>query len=145
MTDPVPNDSRTAALGRPDRQVHKPELIESISAVTLLTLDMDKAVTFYQTLGFRLLYGGREATFTSFCVGAGYLNLQLDPAASDRKAIWGRVVFWVEDVDAMYQRALQAQFVPESAPTDAPWGERYFHIHDADGHELSFARPLSPR
>ncbi|MGH8701888.1 MAG: VOC family protein, partial [Burkholderiales bacterium] len=27
-------------------------------------------------------------------------------------------------------------------PADAPWGERYFHISDPDGHELSFARPL---
>jgi catechol 2,3-dioxygenase-like lactoylglutathione lyase family enzyme len=119
------------------------EPIESISAVTLLTLHMGNAVTFYQTFGFRLLYGGPEASFTSFGVGAGYLNLQLDPAGSDRKAIWGRVVFWVEDVDAMYQRALDARLAPESAPTDAPWGERYFHIRDPDGHELSFARPLS--
>ena len=44
----------------------------------------------------------------------------------------------------MYQRALDAQLAPEGAPTDAPWGERYFHIHDPDGHGLSFARPLSP-
>jgi uncharacterized glyoxalase superfamily protein PhnB len=28
------------------------------------------------------------------------------------------------------------------APSDAPWGERYFHVTDPDGHELSFARPL---
>jgi uncharacterized glyoxalase superfamily protein PhnB len=28
------------------------------------------------------------------------------------------------------------------APSDAPWGERYFHIRDPDGHELSFARRL---
>ena len=121
------------------------EPIECISAVTLLTIDMDKAVIFYQSLGFHLLYGGVEAPFTSFRVGGGYLNLQLDPAGSFRKAIWGRVVFWVEDVDAMYQRAREARLVPQSAPTDAPWGERYFHIHDPDGHELSFARPVSPR
>ncbi|MEC7657646.1 MAG: VOC family protein, partial [Pseudomonadota bacterium] len=25
---------------------------------------------------------------------------------------------------------------------DASWGERYFHITDPDGHELSFAHPL---
>ncbi|MHC4164482.1 MAG: VOC family protein, partial [Planctomycetota bacterium] len=30
----------------------------------------------------------------------------------------------------------------EAAPADAEWGERYFHITDPDGHELSFARPL---
>jgi hypothetical protein len=28
---------------------------------------------------------------------------------------------------------------------NAPWGERCFHIHDPDGHELSFARPLAPK
>jgi catechol 2,3-dioxygenase-like lactoylglutathione lyase family enzyme len=121
------------------------EPIQSISAVTLVTVDMDKSVTFYCALGFHVLYGGHEAAFTSFRVGTGYLNLQLDPAASSRKAVWGRVVFWVEDVDATHQRALEAEFVPENSPTDAPWGERYFHILDPDGHELSFARPLSPR
>ena len=26
-------------------------------------------------------------------------------------------------------------------PRDAPWGERYFHMRDPDGHELSSARP----
>jgi uncharacterized glyoxalase superfamily protein PhnB len=54
-------------------------------------------------------------------------------------------VFWVDDVDAMYERALEARFVPQGAPTDASWGERYFHLQDPDGHELSFARPLSLR
>jgi uncharacterized glyoxalase superfamily protein PhnB len=52
-------------------------------------------------------------------------------------------VFWVDDVDAMYQRAVAAGFDPETSPADAPWGERYFHIQDRDGHELSFARPLA--
>ena len=27
-------------------------------------------------------------------------------------------------------------------PRDASWGERYFHMSDPDGHELSFARPI---
>ena len=54
------------------------EPIESISAVTLLTVNMVDAVVFYEALGFHLLYGGPEAPFTSFRVGAGYLNLQLD-------------------------------------------------------------------
>ena len=124
------------------------EPVESISAVTLLTVDMVEAVAFYQALGFHLLYGGHEAPFTSFRVGAGYLNLQLDPVSSHRshrRAVWGRVVLWVDDVDAMYRRALAAGFDPETSPADAPWGERYFHIQDPDGHELSFARPLASR
>jgi uncharacterized glyoxalase superfamily protein PhnB len=27
-------------------------------------------------------------------------------------------------------------------PRDGSWGERYFHIKDPDGHELSFAELL---
>jgi uncharacterized glyoxalase superfamily protein PhnB len=27
-------------------------------------------------------------------------------------------------------------------PRNAEWGERYFHLTDTDGHELSFAQPL---
>jgi catechol 2,3-dioxygenase-like lactoylglutathione lyase family enzyme len=118
--------------------------VESLSAVTLLTVDMAGAVAFYQALGFRLLYGGPETPFTCFRVGAGYLNLQLDTVGSGRRAVWGRVVLYVDDVDAMYRRAVAAGFDPETSPADAPWGERYFHVHDPDGHELSFARPLSP-
>jgi catechol 2,3-dioxygenase-like lactoylglutathione lyase family enzyme len=121
------------------------EPVESISAVTLLIVNMVEAVAFYQALGFHLLYGGPEAPFTSFRVGAGYLNLQLATVGAPRRAVWGRVAFWVDDVDAMYRRALAAGFDPETSPADAAWGERYFHIHDRDGHELSFARPLPPR
>jgi catechol 2,3-dioxygenase-like lactoylglutathione lyase family enzyme len=119
--------------------------VESLSAVTLLTVNMLDAVAFYRALGFHLLYGGPETSFTSFRVGTCYLNLQLDTVGFRRRAVWGRVVFWVNDVDAMYRRALAAGFDPETSPADAPWGERYFHIHDRDGHELSFARPLAPR
>jgi catechol 2,3-dioxygenase-like lactoylglutathione lyase family enzyme len=121
----------------------QPEPVQRISAVTLLAADMDAAVDFYQALGFHLLYGGHEALFTSFRVGDGYLNLQLDAGGSAGRTLWGRVVFWVDDVDALHERAVTAGFHPDSAPADAPWGERYFHIHDPSGHELSFARPLA--
>jgi len=119
------------------------EPVESISAVTLLTGDMVATVAFYRALGFHLLYGGEDAPFTSFRVGAGYLNLQREEGDSPERTPWGRIVLWVDDVDAMYQRAVKAGFEPDTAPANAPWGERYFHIHDPSGHELSFARPLT--
>jgi uncharacterized glyoxalase superfamily protein PhnB len=31
---------------------------------------------------------------------------------------------------------------PDAPPRDAAWGERFFHLTDPDGHELSFARLL---
>jgi catechol 2,3-dioxygenase-like lactoylglutathione lyase family enzyme len=114
--------------------------IERISAVTLVTADMAAAVAFYDALGFPIRYGSADADFSSFTVGGGYLNLQA--GARDAAPVWGRIVFWVDDVDAMHDRAVTAGFRPEMAPSDAPWGERYFHLRDPDGHELSFARPL---
>lgn len=121
-------------------QDREPE-IEAISAITLATHDMARAVAFYRALGFRLRYGGEEAAFTSFHVGAGYLNLIAEPP--DRRwSWWGRAIFYVSDVDALHARALARGYRPQMAPSYAPWGERYFHIADPDGHELSFARPL---
>jgi catechol 2,3-dioxygenase-like lactoylglutathione lyase family enzyme len=117
--------------------------LECISALTLVVHDMATSVAFYEALGFRLLSGGPEAPFTTFQVGTGYLNLQLDAAGPRGDGIWGRAILWVHDVDEMFARARRAGFEPTTAPTDAPWGERYFHIRDPDGHELSFARPLA--
>jgi catechol 2,3-dioxygenase-like lactoylglutathione lyase family enzyme len=119
--------------------------IECISAVTLLTADMRKSVQFYSSVGFELLYGGEDADFSSFRAGSGYLNVQLDARRDAHGPIWGRVIFWVDDVDGMHQRVIGTGARPESAPADAPWGERYFHVRDPDGHELSFARPLDRR
>ncbi len=118
--------------------------VESINAVTLLTADMGAAVAFYCTIGFELLSGGPDAPFTTFRAGTGFLNVQLDPAHAPINEIWGRVIFWVADVDATYERARVGGYAPETSPVDASWGERYFHIRDPDGHELSFARPLVP-
>jgi catechol 2,3-dioxygenase-like lactoylglutathione lyase family enzyme len=118
--------------------------VQSISAVTLLTTDMPKSVAFYRDLRFEILYGGVDAEFTSFRAGTGFLNLQLSSDRHPQQSIWGRVVFWVDDVDEMYRRVLAAGYEPETQPADATWGERYFHVRDPNGHELSFARPLDP-
>jgi catechol 2,3-dioxygenase-like lactoylglutathione lyase family enzyme len=114
---------------------------ETISAITLATHDMARAVAFYRALGFVIKFGGPEAAFTSFKVGAGHLNLtRVGPEI--QWTWWGRLIFHVADVDTTYAQARAGGLEPEFAPRDASWGERYFHIVDPDGHGLSFARPL---
>lgn len=115
--------------------------VESLSAVTLATHDMARSIAFYRALGFEMLYGGGDAELTSFAAGASFLNVFATPKNTPL-AWWGRVIFHVDDVDAMHARVLAAGFTPEAEPRDAPWGERYFHLADPDGHELSFARRL---
>jgi catechol 2,3-dioxygenase-like lactoylglutathione lyase family enzyme len=114
--------------------------IESLNAVTFDVSDMARSVWFYELAGFALDYGGPDAAFTSFQVGMDHLNLERREGAS--RGGWGRAVFYVSDVDAVYERIVNAGLQPQFAPRDADWGERYFHLRDPDGHELSFARPI---
>ena len=115
--------------------------VQRISAVTLAVADMARAIDFYRDkVGMELLYGGEAASFSSFRVGGGYLNLILSP--TNEHSWWGRLIFHVDDVDALHRRLLTAGLTPATVPEDASWGERYFHINDPDGHELSFACPL---
>lgn len=123
------------------QQTNRASVINSISAITLATHNMARAVDFYQRLGFELLFGGEEASFSSLAAGSGYLNLAAQ-SHDVQWSWWGRVVFYVSDVDAFYRNAIEQGLVPDTEPRDAEWGERYFHITDPDGHELSFARPL---
>jgi uncharacterized glyoxalase superfamily protein PhnB len=45
-------------------------------------------------------------------------------------------------VDALYARVIAAGYRPGPAPRGAEWDERFLHLTDPDGHELSFAWPL---
>ena len=47
--------------------------IEAVSAITLATHDMARAMDFYEALGFECIYGKRDGAFTSYRAGAGYL------------------------------------------------------------------------
>ncbi|WP_248322775.1 VOC family protein [Caballeronia sp. Sq4a] len=114
--------------------------IVSLSAVTFATHDMARAVGFYQALGFRIVHGGANEAFTSFGLGDSYLNITSETHGPI--SWWGRIIFYVSDVDAFYRKVKALGIEPQFSPRDAPWNERYFHLTDPDGHELSFARPL---
>ncbi len=114
-------------------------MIKYISAVTFAVRDMARSVAFYQKLGFTLVKDG-SAEFTSLQAGEASVNLASAPAY--QHTWWGRVIFRVDDADAHYRTLVAAGLNPDS-PKDAAWGERFFHITDPDGHELSFAQLLS--
>jgi len=138
----LPDRTDRADRTEPDRTAGPGTWVEKINAVTLVTSNMARSVAFYSDLGFELNYGGPDDEFTSLRAGPGYLNLQFVPDWEPPSQVWGRVILWVDDVDAVHRRGQSAGHPSSTEPTDAPWGERYFHIADPDGHELSFARPL---
>ena len=114
-------------------------IIRGISAVTFAVRDMVCSIEFYEKLGFELVYGGGDAGFSSLRAGEAFVNLATRSEYQQRW--WGRVIFRVDSVDAHYQ-ALREQGLEPQSPRDASWGERFFHVTDPDGHELSFAEPL---
>jgi catechol 2,3-dioxygenase-like lactoylglutathione lyase family enzyme len=115
--------------------------VEKISAVTFRVLNMKASVRFYRgVLGMEVLYGGEDAPFSSLRAKDAecpILNLEQGRSVPG----WGRMIFYVADVDAFWEHLRGKGLQPES-PRDASWGERYFHMPDPDGHELSFARPI---
>jgi catechol 2,3-dioxygenase-like lactoylglutathione lyase family enzyme len=143
-----------------------------ISAITLRVKDMEKSCYLYSKIpGFRLTYGGKPSDrFTTFEIGKGsnatYLNLELIEDEDDygRAADFnnnksnlggktkgsenfGRIIFHTDNVDKLYSYMQYDEYVSksiifENKPTNAAWGERFFHIREPNGYQLSFAQPL---
>lgn len=116
------------------------EAVIEINAITLATQNMAAAVAFWEAVGLTCVYGGSDGPFTTFQFGVNFVNIFA--ADEIHSGFWGRVVFHVDSPDELWRQLADAGYKSETEPADAPWGERYFHILDADGHELSFARRL---
>lgn len=125
---------------------------------------MERSCNFYSRIpGFKLVYGGSSNdSFATYEVGFGqsinnpatFLNLELatqidpDSIIDDRRKHFGRIIFHTEDVDKLYfylKNNLSTAILIEDEPRDAPWGERYFHMREPDGYQLSFAEPSKKR
>lgn len=124
-----------------------------ISAVTLKVVDMKKSLLFYSKIpGLSLRYGGTNSDkFRSFEIENGnnksYINLEFSGKEQGLSTSnFGRIIFYTNDVDNSYlklrnDKELAEIIVFENKPLNATWGERFFHVKDPDGYELSFAQP----
>ncbi len=112
-----------------------------LNAITLLTADMARSIDFWLVAGLDVTFGGRDAPFTTLRLGSNYVNLIADPAGSP--GFWGRVIIHVPSPDDLHRAFADAGYPSSTDPADAPWGERYFHILDPGGNEISFAKRLA--
>lgn len=109
-----------------------------MKSVTMPTAHMDRAVAFYEKLGFAITHGGATSDFTSVKIGAqSHINLVVRGKATSEW--WGRITFFVNDVDEFYSQVVSKGLRPENEPQDTQYAERFFVIVDTDGHELCFA------
>jgi catechol 2,3-dioxygenase-like lactoylglutathione lyase family enzyme len=131
--------------------------VYKISAVTILIKDMKRSCNFYSKIpGFELIYGGSPYDpFTTYEIGTSvYLNLELFKMRTNKHELdtrnTGKIILHTEDVDELYfyfknNKNISRLILFENEPTDASWGERYFHIRDPDGYLLSFAKPIKKK
>ena len=98
--------------------------VERISAVTLKVANMQASVQFYpDLLGMGVIYGGEDGFFSSLRTKDGedpILNFEQSRATAQ----WGRIIFYVPQVGALWRFLKEKGFQPE-IPQDGSWGERY--------------------
>jgi uncharacterized glyoxalase superfamily protein PhnB len=124
--------------------------------VNLFFHDIDRAADFYTALGFPVVFsaptdpidgatehieveaGGTRIGLTS--VEAANRIASLGVVA--RTAVSSELVFWCDDVDRMFQAALDAGATQLAAPRDSPDGRiRYGWALDPESHQLKFVAP----
>ena len=133
--------------------------VTRISAVTLAIKNMERSCSFYAHIpGFRLIYGGSsDDSFTTYQIGSDnnitFLNLELkrvsdnDSHQKNHRVDFGRIIFYTDNVDGLYKyfmtnKLISSLIIIENEPMNAPWNERYFHLREPDGFQLSFAQPI---
>ena len=136
--------------------------VHKISAVTLIIKNMERSCNFYSEIpGFKLVYGGSpDDTFTTYEIGEDVpkmcLNFELNitnncHTDNERKIQhFGRIIFHTEDVDKLYSyfksnKCISKLISFENELTNAARSERYFHIREPDGYQLSFAKPFDKK
>jgi catechol 2,3-dioxygenase-like lactoylglutathione lyase family enzyme len=120
---------------------------------------MERTCSFYSKIpGFSLVYGGNSNdVFSTFQIGVDlpreFLNFELKSHRPNElgdynsKIEYGRLIFQTDDVDKLFSyfesnKWFSEYIILENKPTNATWGERYFHLRDPEGFQLSFAQPL---
>ncbi|SFD02488.1 Uncharacterized conserved protein PhnB, glyoxalase superfamily [Nocardioides terrae] len=120
--------------------------------VNLFCDDVDGCLAFYQQLGLQEAFrapssgpiehveveaAGVRIGLTSARVANSLVGLGVGP--SDRPST--EVVFWCDDVDAMFELALSAGAASVVPPMDSPDGRLQFGwVRDPDGHQVKFVQ-----
>ncbi|GAA0912600.1 hypothetical protein GCM10009557_86640 [Virgisporangium ochraceum] len=109
--------------------------ISSISGVVYPVRELDKAIEFYQTLGFRL--GKRDDHQVTVYVNWFWLTLTTD---HDHVPAEGGPSLYlkVDDIDDYYGAVLAHGLTPSTEPRKDRSGRREFLLLDPDGNRLVF-------
>jgi uncharacterized glyoxalase superfamily protein PhnB len=122
--------------------------------VGLVVLDMAEALRFYRLLGLDIPTGGESEPYVEVITPNGYriswnslqMTKDIDPdwvePVGQRIALAFKCASPTE-VDALYQKVVDAGYGGHKEPWDAFWGQRYAVVVDPDGNHVDLFAPLS--
>jgi catechol 2,3-dioxygenase-like lactoylglutathione lyase family enzyme len=105
--------------------------------VEIVGPDLDRSLAFYLALGFELLR--RSGQFAVIHWHGQRLFLAENPAAPVM-ARWTNLRIMVDDVEAVWKRALALGLAPAHPIGDRSYGLRDFTLADPSGFEIRFAQ-----
>ena len=107
----------------------------NLNQVTLPSIDLEKAVAFYQLLGLELIVDSVPRYARLLCPD-GEATLSLHRVSELPQGEGVVVYFECEDLDQQVLRLQQAGISFTLNPTDQPWLWREAHLTDPDGNRL---------
>jgi catechol 2,3-dioxygenase-like lactoylglutathione lyase family enzyme len=102
----------------------------SMEGVTLRVADIERSRAFYKMIPGVEEIAYRPGEFALLSIGKGLVGLLKYGAT--------HVEFGTSDVDGLFLHLQEAGLPVEGAPSQKPWGEYTFTVHDPDGHVLEF-------
>ena len=107
----------------------------NLNQITVPSLDVDKAIGFYQQLGLRLIVHSHSHYARFECPnGDATFSLHQVDALPNGNGVW--VYFEVEQLDEEVERLLTAGVAFEQLPTEQSWLWREARLKDLDGNQL---------
>lgn len=107
----------------------------NLNQITVPSVDVDQAVSFYQTLGLELIVKSTSHYARFICPdGQASFSIQEVDALAVGKGV--HVYFECADLDQKVADLQSKGVVFEELPNDKPWLWREAHLHDPDGNYL---------
>lgn len=105
-----------------------------LNQITLNVTDFDAALTFYETLGLRLITSAR-GEYARFELPSGSTTLSLH--LSDAPTVNGPTLYFeVDDIDHRYEQLKCAGIIFDTSPEDMSWRWREARFRDPSGNLL---------
>jgi len=129
----------------------EPDLMPRLDAIGVIVSDISRAIDFYRLVG--LEFEGDEVHAEA--AGPGALRVMLDsearvmsfskwqaPSGGEPRTALAFLCDSSDEVDPLFEELVRAGGRGHLPPFDAPWGQRYATVHDADGNAVDLFAPL---